>query len=240
MIRYLLTTATALLALASSASAALLTPAHEAQLEAWLGQGNLDLTNIYTKATGDSPSDFHDAVDGKGATFTLISIYGNGGGAYGNRPSITPQLIGGYNPRSWTPSGGYYSTPNLADRTAFVFNLSTGFRQLQSSNAEGQYQTYNASNYGPAFGLGDIQIATDLSRGTALNFSYGNTVAGNEIVSGGTNHTGYFGPHYVFSVADIEVYTFAPAAPQGVPDSASSFLLIGASLLGLAALRRRR
>ncbi len=215
-----------------SARAALLTPAHETQLEAWLGQGNLNLTNIYTKSSGDDSYDFHAAVDNQGPTFTLISIYGNGGNGI---PSVSSQIIGGYNPFSWlSGSTGYNYTTN---RDAFLFNLTTGVRQDQNVGELGNYQTVNGGNYGPTFGGGhDLHVFDTLSTGYAYNFSYGGTTGGAEIVSGTPNYSSYF----YFSVADIEVYTFAPAGPQSVPDAAGTFALIGASLLGLAVLRRRR
>ncbi len=217
-----------------SVHAALLTPAHEAQLEAWLGQGNLNLTNIYTKAVGDDAYDFHAAVDGQGPSFTLISIYGTGGVS---GPAVSSQVIGGYNPTSWLSDPINGASYNMtSDRSAFLFNLTSGVRQTQNVDSSGDYQTVKGAYYGPTFGGGhDLHVQTDLAAGYANNFSYGGT-SGTEIVSGTPNYFNYF--H--FYVADIEVYTFTPGPPQGVPDTAGTFALIGASLLGLAALRRRR
>lgn len=42
------------LGFAPSASASLLTPAYEAQLATWLGQGPLAFTNIYNGSTGNA------------------------------------------------------------------------------------------------------------------------------------------------------------------------------------------
>jgi hypothetical protein len=56
------------------AKASLLTPAYQSQLESWLGEGPLILTNIYTKQAGDTSFDFHSAVDGQGRTFTLEPV----------------------------------------------------------------------------------------------------------------------------------------------------------------------
>ena len=88
---------------ASLAQADLLTQADEVQLETWLGQGDVTLTKIFSKQPGDNKSeaDFHAAVDHKGPTFTVISIYGNGGGTYESIPDLDAQIIGGYNPQSW-------------------------------------------------------------------------------------------------------------------------------------------
>jgi hypothetical protein len=69
----------AVLALAAGpnqAMAGYLTPAYEARLEGWLGEGNLTFTPIFEKVAGDGKdsSDFHDVVDGKGRTITLIKV----------------------------------------------------------------------------------------------------------------------------------------------------------------------
>src|SRR6478736_5996599 len=55
---------------------ALLSAAYEAQLETWLGQGDLDFTSVFIKTDGATSLDFHAAADGKGATFTLMNISG--------------------------------------------------------------------------------------------------------------------------------------------------------------------
>ena len=75
----------------------LLTSAYHQQLEDWLAIGDIDLTNIYDKATGDTTSDFHSAVDGRGATFTLMEI-SNG---------TDTSIIGGYNALSWSSINNY-------------------------------------------------------------------------------------------------------------------------------------
>lgn len=69
----------------------LLTPAFELQLEAWLGEGDLDFTNVYTRIAADDNLDFHAAADGQGRTFTLVEVVWLG----------NTYVIGGYNPQSW-------------------------------------------------------------------------------------------------------------------------------------------
>ena len=224
--------------LAASAHASLLTTADQAQLETWLGTGNLTFTNIYTLAAGDTTADFHAAVDGMGPTITLMQIYGNGG--YAGVADISTQIVGGYDPLSWSSSGGY-NTP--ASRDGFIFNLSFGFDTIQDQNAlpyQGQFQTYNSAVLGPTFGAGFDLVAGDqfggvlgnLGYGFADQYSYGGGLQ--TIVYGGGN----LGNLDVFNVSAIEVYTFAPAQ-SGVPDASGTIGLLGGALAGLAALRRR-
>jgi len=143
----------------------LITNADLAKLEGWLGEGPLDITNIFdhTYRDGKDSSNFHAAADGKGRTFVVLR-------------AITPTgsvIIGGYNPRSWNASlSSYVLTPDAADRTAFVFNLTNDLVQRQNADATGEYQTYNQSNYGPTFGGGhDIVVYTNLESGYEKNWS---------------------------------------------------------------------
>jgi len=228
------------LLLAPALNGALLSAAYEAQLETWLGQGDLDFTSVFTKTDGATSLDFHAAADGKGATFTLMSISGEGlAGGFAQ----VPQTIGGYNPQSWNSSGTFNNTPSDAERTAFLYNLTTGSIQRQNLVGEGDdgsgaFQTYNKSSVGPAFGGGfDLYSWDTLNQGYAGNYSYGGTSNGNEIVVANA-----FGGVAYFEIGALEVYTFTPAgtSPAGaVPDTAGTFGLLGVSLLALMAFRRR-
>ncbi|MBI5693268.1 MAG: PEP_CTERM-anchored TLD domain-containing protein [Verrucomicrobia bacterium] len=223
----------------------LLTATYESQLEAWLGQGNLTFTNIFTKSAGDDSRDFHSAVDGKGATFTLMHVFGTGGDP-GALFDLLPQVVGGYNPQSWNSSGTWNYSPFDADRTAFLYNLSSGTIQRQNLIGQvsgpdyGQIQTNNNLNAGPTFGAGyDLVAHFDLSHGYAANASYGGTSFGAEITTGGPNFVYSWGEISRFYVLDLEVYTFIPAQNNAVPDSESTIGLITLSLFGLVVLRRR-
>lgn len=57
-------------------AASLITAADQVQLETWLGEGALTLTNIFTKITGDGPTslDFHVALDGKERTIPALDV----------------------------------------------------------------------------------------------------------------------------------------------------------------------
>ncbi len=218
----------------------LLTASYESQLEAWLGQGNLDFTNIYSKTTGDTTFDFHAAVDGMGATFVLMNVYGNGFGYF----PLPSQIIGGYNPQSWSSAETYNLTSSDADRTAFIYNLSSGALQRQNLIGEGdassgETQTYNHHFFGPTFGYGlDLSVGYGTSIGGgfysmdvgyARNYSYGGTSFGDEIVTGGPNFSNYSD----FFVGQLEVYTIAPQ----VPDTGATAPMLGAVIVCLAAMR---
>ncbi|HZZ80821.1 MAG TPA: PEP_CTERM-anchored TLD domain-containing protein [Gemmataceae bacterium] len=215
----ILATLALLLGGVGQARAGLLTTAEQTQLETWLGEGPLTLTNIFTKTAGDgqTSADFHAAVDGKGRTFTLIEVLPVNG--YAN------QIIGGYDPQSWSSSGGYNITSSDADRTAFLFNLTTTTIERQAIGGyQGQYQTYNYSSYGPTFGGGhDLYVSFDLASGYAFQYSYGS----------GYNSTNILGHTYTYQGLDIgfgaiEVYTIADA-PSAVPESSSLTLFVMAT-----------
>ena len=153
----------------------LLSQTYADQLETWLGEGPIVLTNIFTKQTGDDSYDFHAAADGQGRTFTVVQVLANSAtdGDTGLADNLA-QVIGGYNPQSWNSSGTYNYTPADADRTAFLFNLTSTEIQKQNltgqgSLSSGQLQTYNVSSFGPTFGgVADLRQYRPISRGVAL------------------------------------------------------------------------
>lgn len=163
---------------AASVHADLMTPAYELQLEAWLGEGDLTLTHVFTKASGDglTSGDFHAAANGQGRTFTLVSadLYGDG----------EPILIGGYNPSSWDSDSGWrLSSPT--QRTALLFNLTTLTTQAQRTDVIlgtdfGRFQTRNELGLGPSFGgpdtqpdYADLLVDRTLETGSTRQFAYG-------------------------------------------------------------------
>jgi hypothetical protein len=190
------------------------------QLETWLGQGQLTLTNAFTKTQGSTAYDFHGAVDGHGATFTLLSASMDDG--------VTWKTIGGYNPLSWSSSDFYHFTPN--DFSGFVFNLTDSVEKQQND----PYQTYNYSYFGPTFGAGyDLFVNHTLSGGYSNGYSYGNG-HGLSILDGSYGSSN-------FKVRELEVFTidgFTPLATS-VPEPASLYLF-GMGLFGWAAARRRK
>lgn len=221
------------------------------QLETWLGEGPIDLTNIFTKNVADpskdDSTDWHSAVDGAGRTFSIWEVTtsdGNGG--------FDDFIFGGYNPQSWDSSGSYHITSDDADRTAFIFNLTTGIKLDQCRTTSditcgydtfdyGTSQTFNYLNYGPTFGAGhDLRVDADLSGGYNYATSYG--LSGGDV---GHGHTSLLdnnnGSIYWVSVGALESFTIAASVPPGgdVPIPAT-VPLIALGLAGLGWTRRKK
>lgn len=213
------------------------------QLETWLGEGPLTLTNIFTKGIdGTTSTDWHNSVDGQGRTFSIIRIVDNLG---------VEATIGGYNPQSWNSTSGYNITLDDADRTAFIFNLSTGIAHYQCkstdnstcgeddayANEQGIHQTYNAAHFGPLFGSGnDLRVEGDLNSGWGWATSYG-APAGD--VYGGSVSPLDTDPstHNWQAVTALETFTISEFTAVPTPHSLALF---GLGLLGLGYFRRKQ
>jgi hypothetical protein len=144
-------------------------------------------------------------------------------------------LLNIINPVSWqsTDVQGGYLTPNLADRTAFIFNLTTSVYQAQRTDDAGQYQTDNFQAYGPSFGQGysDIYAPGNMEGGIAYSYSYGDGNGGESLLGvSGTN-----GPAHSSEYNGIEVFTVTASVPEPGPIA----LGVGAGTLGLMAVRHR-
>lgn len=189
-----------------------------------LGQGDIDLTNIFTKTAGSTGQNFHAAADGMGATITVMEIT-NG---------TNRAIVGGYNPNSWSSSTGYTMTLTNAERNAFIFNLTTEtFQDQKLYTNNGSYQAYNNFQYGPTFGGGhDLYVPANLTgQGYAYTYSYGNS---------GRNITGFNNSTMsYFTINALEVFTIAPAS---VPEPSSISLMIFGmfSFAGAAFIRRKK
>lgn len=209
----------------------LLNAGSAAQLETWLGQGPLTLTNIFDKVDGNTSVDFHAAADGQGARFSIIEVTG-----FQGRPFDVPVIVGSYNPRSWNSIGDYNYSPTNAERTAFLFNLNQGLKFAQQQGAgttnRGQFQTYNHSSYGPTFGGGnDLYVSHSLSEGHSFLYSY---ATDDQI---GLDLARYPQPYSgAMQFGQIEVFTVA-AIPE--PET-WALMLAGLAGLALSAKARAR
>jgi hypothetical protein len=224
------TAALAALTFSASAYASLLTMADQAQLSSWLGEGPLALHMLFEKTPGKTAADFHASADGKGRTFTVMQAYGLDGREW---------LVGGYNPQSWSSKGGFNMTPNEADRTAFLFNLTTGvlFQQLPvlAGADYGAMQTVNDAALGPSFGAGlDLSVPFDLTTGgVSALLSYNDGIHHQNPFTSLLDNTPYGGmPNVRFGA--IETYTI-----NLVPEPGTAWLA-GLGLAALALARRRR
>ncbi len=187
------------------------------QLANWLGNGNQAFNNIYG---GIDPLAFTSAAAGQGATFTLAEVFVN------YQPSQyfgQTFLVGGYNPTSWTSSFDYTYTPLLADRTAFLFNLTNPNMKGQNMDlgppfgTTGEFQTFNHP-FHPEFGAGaDLyMISSDgtnnFTAGFANAYSYGN----------GMN---VFGESYTeFDTRRVELFTSSTIVATPEPAAGDSQL----------------
>lgn len=164
----------------------------KAQLLGWLGSPNVELDPLFVRKDGDTAANFHAAVDGKGATFSLLRARDSAGNMW---------LIGGYNPQSWNAVDGDHITIPESERTAFIFNATAGhvYRQVPTPPDQGipdygSHQTYNCAQCGPAFGSGaDLLVTDDLTTGgSSLLTSYYSFEPGAEPFGSSLAGTGQF------------------------------------------------
>ena len=162
------------------------------QLLGWLGRSDVQLDQLFVKKDGDSAANFHAAVDGKGATFSLLRARDSAGNTF---------LIGGYNPQSWNTLDGDHVTLPEDERTAFIFNATAGhmYRQVPTPPDQGvpdygSHQTYNCPQCGPSFGSGaDLLVNNDLTTGgSSLLTSYYSLEPGSEPFGSSLAGTGQF------------------------------------------------
>ena len=189
----------------------LLTQAYADQLQAWLGEGPIILTRIFSKVTGDglTATNFHASADNKGRTITLMKV-----------SNYSNQIIGGYNANSWDTTTGWRFASNTSE---FLFNL-TNTTKFQKNNTNWTHTTYNNIDRGPSFGPGhDLYVDATLQSGYVYgNYSYGtgNGSATNPLLSGYSTGAGT-------TYSGLEVFTIT----NGVIPEPCSILLMGFSLV---------
>ncbi len=218
-------------------NSALLNAAFANQLGAWLGEGDLALTRIFS-TNGNPPGGwtaFHAAADGKGRTFTVAEALVCSDSL---NCIVSNALIGGYNPVSWNTGAGYYLANSDAERKAFLFNLSSSLVYAEHlGGGYGEYQTVGQAGYGPTFGGGhDLILGDDFgTQPYARVVSYGpDLFTGTSIA--GANSTVAEQFRSTFTLGRLEVFTIADVA--GVPEP-GSVAMVGGGLLAAWKLCRR-
>ena len=203
----------------------LLDDGRHAQLERWLGAGEFNLDNVYTRQPGDTSADFHAGADGKGATFTLLEVANDSGASY---------LVGGYNPQSWADDEGWHETERDFQRTAFLFNFTDPavYRQILSTYvlpSQGQRQTYNELGFGPVFGSGpDLFVNDRMDAALSWQLSYGSPDDESlSIIDRSARGQ-------LVSVDAMEVFAISPVPEPG----RAALLLAGLGVAGLFARKR--
>lgn len=211
---------------AQAQTPSLLDPVLHGQLERWLGAGELQLDNIYTRQTGHFAIDFHEAADGKGDTFTLMRVSDDQGGSW---------LVGGYNPVSWSTTDGWHVAASQWERTAFIFNYTDPIvlRPVPVTHtlpSQGSKLTYNWPDHGPTFGQGpDLFVSEDLSTTLSWQLTYGDPAFQGRSIIDGT----YDGQ--LRRIDALEVYSVAV-----IPEPQTWAMLVGGlGVLGWAARRRK-
>jgi hypothetical protein len=198
----------------------LLTGGDANQLASWLGEGDLVFNNLYGGIWVNlSGSAFHAAADGQGRTFTVALV----------NKSESQYLIGGYNPLSWDSSETNHVSPTNAERTAFLYNLTTTLKLDQNLDAPGGSGFYQTGNYAaalPIFGGGSDLYFADYLGGTnyAADYSYGAT----NVFGGGSLED--------FELISLNVYTIAET--ESVPEP-NTLVLFSLGLLTLGIYRKR-
>jgi hypothetical protein len=231
----------------------ILSAIYATQVESWLVNdptlaysGALTFENVYSKNPGDTFADFHLAADLKGPTIVVME-------AFPEDTSITSyQILGGFNPVSWfsTVTGlvdDYTHSPiaTEAERTAFIFNLTSGERRDQSLTDSGLKQTYNHFAIGPTFASGhDLTIYTDMDHGYVFSRGYCpdiNVECFDPILVSSTVLTlmGGTGVQTFFDVGKVDIFTISQTSPVPLP-AALPMLAAGLGAMGFMGWRKRR
>jgi hypothetical protein len=214
----------------------ILTGTGHAQLSEWLGE-DVNLTRIFAKGVdGNDSYAWHTAVDGQGATFTIMEIFDN--------DTNERRVIGGYNAVSWHSNNGY-----SAGESNFLFNL-TNSTVFESTNKSSIYGANNKGMFGFSMGGGsDLHVNTNLTQGKAnIGFSYGDTSQLNDPVYiksfAGSVSNWTIGSYETFTLSDstggFGMGATASLTESGEPNSVPvTFAFAGLSLLGLGFARRK-
>ena len=190
-----------------------LTQAEETQLETWLGQGAISLTNIWSETTGSdnaTAASWHTAMDSAGPTFSIYYI---------TDMNDNDHKIGAYVTDSWGVEGV------LSDSEAFVFSLTSDFKTNSSS-----YE-FNLTSGSEEFATFDYKpVAFEI-----LGFGGGDNVLG--------NLSGDLSSIYTVNGLETYTYTLTsvPVITSTVPEpSVIALMGLGLGMVGFISLRRKK
>ena len=209
---------------------------HE-KLSEWLGQ-DVNLTRIFAKGVDGSTSyDWHDHVDGMGATFTIMELF--------DSTTNERTVIGGYNSNDWV------STPTYSKSASnFLFNLTNRTVYKTTGQSDNFHASYNRDSYGSTFGGGhDLYVKDNLTTGYAnIGYTYGDSskFRQNQYMEefAGSYDNWTIGAYETFTLSDstggFGMGATASLTESGEPNSVPvPFALAGLSLLGLGFARRK-
>jgi hypothetical protein len=194
----------------------ILTTGQENQLQAWFGGSEIYLDNVFSHNFGDAATgvDFHNAVDGKGATLIVMRTTVTSSALLG-----ASNVVGGYNTGDWSASGYQNTGP-------WIFNLTSSLQQFANNNFQVKgNEPGNAFVFGGGF---DLVAGSSWDSGGARSNTYG----------GGKNVFGEAGfAQTLFNINRLEVFTVSRTAPVvGVPDTGSTLLLSAPAMFSLFAI----
>ncbi|MDX2187812.1 MAG: hypothetical protein SFV32_12825 [Opitutaceae bacterium] len=149
----------ALLCLAASAQATLITQADRLQIATEIGTPNASFYKIFESKAGDGQTgaDFRKAAVGQGATVFFAQTYLALADANGGPQVYLTALMGGYNPDKWTMETGYTLSEQDWQRTAFLFVRSDTVPIPDWINYSDIYSDY----FGSSFQIGRQHKSSD-------------------------------------------------------------------------------
>jgi len=140
-----------------------------------------------------SAADFHQEVDGKNNTLTIIKLVNNG--------DLNTYVFGGYVSKPWDVESGYVS-----DDKAFIFSLvnTNTLPYVHPVFPGGENAMYCHAEHGPSFGRYDLRIRAD-GQGTS---DFGRDYDPDFLVAGTDQAKSYLAGRPNFNLGAIAVYTF--------------------------------
>jgi hypothetical protein len=113
----------------------LLSQSYADQLETWLGEGPIEVTQIYAKATGDTSTTFHHAVNGQGRTFVLIEVLAGNYDAQSRHPGDVGTPLASGSITYYDTNGIGHTVDNYSGKMAVSLQIIGGYNpQNWSSN----------------------------------------------------------------------------------------------------------